>query len=374
MNIKTRAVVLGVGLALGSVQIASAAKHRDEEDSVYEWGRWAVLSPAAGGEPYRGASEPEASNNVRPDGADEFSPKIAGGDSTPNVVQSCEPGAPCGFATYTRFDAEQDEDVGPVLATFDLNRRQITDPSPGGMPPPPGGGEMTASAVADGTGGTVTVTDFDVTNAGGAGFPDVHSVDMPGDFTDGDVRGTRVDTTFTGGAMQSVVQNSRLSHSNQSTGQVFRFNGVDAGYWSHIANLQLANILGVAATEGALPMDVDYDGYFVHGITATVAEMERFAAGRVNASYNGYVLDYSAPVRLDFDFGNRTWNGNFGTANGFTGFNISGAVDGANFSASDGTRAVNGAFFNQGFNASGAVDNGSTVGVFSADLVEDILE
>jgi len=78
MNIKTRAVVLGVGLALGSAQIAFAAKHKDEEDSVYEWGRWAVLSPAAGGEPYRGATAPDASNNVRPDGADEFSPKVSG--------------------------------------------------------------------------------------------------------------------------------------------------------------------------------------------------------------------------------------------------------------------------------------------------------
>lgn len=373
MKFKTRLVVVAVGLALGGAQLASAAKHKDEEDSVYEWGRWAVLSPAAGGEPYRGANEPDASNNVRPDGADEFSPKVA--DTTPDVIESCTPGSPCGFATYTRLDNDAEQKTGPALATFDLNRRQVTDPSPGGSAPPAGNPQAKAVA-GTGTGSPVTVTDFDVTNAGDPGLPDVHSVDMTGDFTDGDVQGTRVDTTFSGGVMQATTQTSRLSHSNQDTGQLYQFDGVDAGYWSHLARQQLALILGVGAAEtgGGGLMDIESDGYFVHGVTATAAEMESFSAGRVNATYNGFVLDYSAPVQLNFDFGSRSWNGSFGTANGFQGFSISGAVNGANFSASDGARSVNGAFFNQGFNASGAVNNGSTVGVFSADYADNILE
>lgn len=80
MKSGVKLLALSVALALGGTQIAFAAKQQREEDSVYEWGRWAVLSPAAGGEPYVAAAEPDASNNIRPDGADEFSPKVT---STP---------------------------------------------------------------------------------------------------------------------------------------------------------------------------------------------------------------------------------------------------------------------------------------------------
>ena len=45
------------------------------QDSVYEWGRWALLSPAAGGEPYVAALPPDAANNARPGEASEFQPK-----------------------------------------------------------------------------------------------------------------------------------------------------------------------------------------------------------------------------------------------------------------------------------------------------------
>ncbi|MGD2074897.1 MAG: hypothetical protein PVI91_02935 [Gammaproteobacteria bacterium] len=72
-------VGLGVVLALGAGQSVCVA-----EDSVYEWGRWAVLSPAAGGPaPYDAALSPDAKYNARPEEANEFSPKVLGGVQPP---------------------------------------------------------------------------------------------------------------------------------------------------------------------------------------------------------------------------------------------------------------------------------------------------
>ena len=96
-------VVVSVALALGMSAAANAAKQK-EEDSVYKWGRWAVLSPAAGGQPYVAALTPDAVNNSRPGEADEFQPKV-----------------------------EQSSRVGIVPINPDIPI-EITPPSP---PPPP---------------------------------------------------------------------------------------------------------------------------------------------------------------------------------------------------------------------------------------------
>ena len=134
-----------------------------------------------------------------------------------------------------------------------------------------------------------------------------------------------------------------------------------------MAQQRVANLL---TGEGETQTLSDSSGYFVQGVTATVEQMNQLIAGRgLTAEYRGLVLDYSSPVALTFDFGSDTFNGNFSTANGFTGFQINGAVDGVNFGAADAGRTVNGSFFNGGLNASGAVNNGSQRGVFSTDLV-----
>ena len=71
-----RVAALGLVLALGAGQEAWAAQQQ-EEDSVYRWGRWAVLSPAAGGDSYEGSETPDAANNARPGEASEFQPVVA---------------------------------------------------------------------------------------------------------------------------------------------------------------------------------------------------------------------------------------------------------------------------------------------------------
>jgi hypothetical protein len=382
MNSKHTLVAMSVALALGAGQPAIAADG-DDEDSVYQWGRWAVISPAAGGPEYVARLTPDAVNNARPEDADEFDPKIEEQSVEPEppveVAGFCEAGALCGYATYSKmadqtssespgegevtpaqvidvseFDFTSDDPNGPVLAKFSLEKGTLTDEvSPPGEEPP-GVPESTA--------------EFEVTEANAPDFPDIKSLEILGDFDDGDVQERREVNTFDSelGAIVTDATESTLSHSQQETGQEYQFDGVDSGYWRQLAEQRLEFILG----EGELPSVTvlqDSDGYFVVGTTATIEQMEAFAAGNAIANYSGYVLDYAAPMQLTFDFGGRTFDGNFSSANGFQGFDISGAVDGVNFAAQDGGREVAGSFFNGGFNASGAVNDGARVGVFSAD-------
>ncbi|GEM_PF-3431739 len=353
MNTAKKLTVVGVALALGMSAAANAAKQK-EEDSVYKWGRWAVLSPAAGGEPYVAALEPDAANNKRPGEADEFQPKVV------EVSGFCDAGANCGYATYSRTSGGTDGKAGPVLTGFELKSKQITDPNnnnPGGTP--------------------FNVTQFKVTGTDSPeALPDVNSVQIEGGFSGGTgdiqtIKGHIVSLDESTLEATTNLDTSTLSHTNQDTGTVFSFNGVNAGYWRHLAEQRVANLLSDKGTTRTLN---DSDGYFVTGMTPTVEQMQSFAAGHVSASYSGLVLDYDSPVKLTFNFGTNTFNGNFATANGFNGFQINGAVNGVNFGASDAGKTVNGSFFNGGFNASGGVNNGSQVGVFSTDLVNRNIE
>lgn len=81
-------VGLGLALALGAGQVVAATQQ--EEDSVYEYGRWAVLSPAAGvGEPYIAALTPDAANNLRPE--EGFSPVVLSSEPVPQPPVVTDP-------------------------------------------------------------------------------------------------------------------------------------------------------------------------------------------------------------------------------------------------------------------------------------------
>jgi len=63
-----------------------------EEDSAYQWGRWAVLSPAAGGaEPYVAPDTPGAEFNARPGDASQFQPEVASIQPPVNTVPGVGP-------------------------------------------------------------------------------------------------------------------------------------------------------------------------------------------------------------------------------------------------------------------------------------------
>ena len=90
MNAPRSVIVLGFGLLMGAGQTVCA--EQETQDSVYKWGRWAVLSPAAGGgEPYVAALEPDAANNARPGEASEFQPTVILQNNLPPHTARCGP-------------------------------------------------------------------------------------------------------------------------------------------------------------------------------------------------------------------------------------------------------------------------------------------
>ena len=81
MKIKRHTIALAITAALALGQ--NAVAQDTTEDSAYQWGRWAVLSPAAGGEPFRAPDAPGSDFNARPSDADAFQPEIASISSPP---------------------------------------------------------------------------------------------------------------------------------------------------------------------------------------------------------------------------------------------------------------------------------------------------
>ena len=75
MNTAKKCVIAGFALSMILGSVANAANKKKEEDSVYQWGRWAVLSPAAGGAPYVAPPAPDVAFNARP-GDPGFQPKV----------------------------------------------------------------------------------------------------------------------------------------------------------------------------------------------------------------------------------------------------------------------------------------------------------
>jgi len=119
MNALRRVIVLGFGLLVGAGQTVWA-EQENARDSVYQWGRWAVLSPAAGGEPYVAALAPDAANNARPGEASEFQPTVI-----LSGVGPVDPGQPPVNLPPPPPPSTPPPGVGPI------------DPPPISLPPPP---------------------------------------------------------------------------------------------------------------------------------------------------------------------------------------------------------------------------------------------
>ncbi len=83
MNTTRHFAMLGLALVIGTGQSLVSAQEK-EQDSVYSYGRWAVLSPAAGGiEPYVATDTPVALNNTRPE--EPFGPTVLVADTDPST-------------------------------------------------------------------------------------------------------------------------------------------------------------------------------------------------------------------------------------------------------------------------------------------------
>ena len=118
-------------LVFGASQEVWAAQQK-ENDSVYRWGRWAVLSPAAGGDSYKSSVTPDAANNARPGDAVEFQPEVAsigvppGSPLQPPVVTPNPPGT----------SPPPGDPRGPPVVV--VVPPPVVTPNPPGISPPPG--------------------------------------------------------------------------------------------------------------------------------------------------------------------------------------------------------------------------------------------
>ncbi|BAZ94970.1 hypothetical protein TspCOW1_32200 [Thiohalobacter sp. COW1] len=119
----------------GAVQAAGSGQ---EEDSVYSWGRWEVLAPAAGGMPALTAVQVESGVELRPGDAATLTPRFqavdptggGGGNEPPTqieepVVVPNPPGSP--------------PPVGDPRTSPQGDGEPVVVPNPPGAPPPSGG-------------------------------------------------------------------------------------------------------------------------------------------------------------------------------------------------------------------------------------------
>lgn len=300
MNVNGSFIAIGISaILMGGVADLATAKQTDEEDSVYRWGRWAVLSPAAGEEPLA------------------FAPASTGGN-----MGRCESAANC------------------------PQPQAIVEPPPnnggggGGEeplpPPPPQVGEAVGFARIDysgGTGlpfnryvGTISLAD------GGTEDSLVFVVNGPS-APNGDVM------TFTSGVLP-------LSDDDEG------FYGIAADNLSRISGDYTYGDAGeVAIIEGAwLVRDASNPltsrfGDYLTGVTATDAQLTTLMdqlggglGGDLGVGLGGDVVAYySGPtelggaVYLNMNLTQATWNG---AVDGLVlDFNASGTIDQARFTA-----------------------------------------
>ncbi len=361
MKIATSLIALGITAALSGVSSSSYAAQEKEIDSAFQWGRWAVLSPAAGNPEYQAVSLAGAGNSDR----DDILPNAGGTDGgqppvDPPVTGNgfCNAGSSCGYATYSSQTGEEEgTGNGPLLAKFSLE---------------------TSTASSTGEGAQIAAisgdrASFSVTEAGDVNFPDIQSVDLNEDnegfwsgtgtpvssSADLNDAGTRIDTTTTHiSGIEEVEANN--------------FDGVDTGHWTDTVE---TSDQFVPSDEDLVGVDIPSQtisfshssGFFVHGNTATIEQMQAFTAGSANAVYQGKMLGFGSPVTLQFNFSGGDFNGIFGDGNGFIGFEIGGVIQGVNFVADDGQNVVDGSFFNDGLTAAGAAKNQTQQGIFVTD-------
>ncbi|MFN2309264.1 MAG: hypothetical protein ABR553_05945 [Gammaproteobacteria bacterium] len=318
MDVKTTVIALSVSaFLLGSASGYAATNSSDEEDSVYRWGRWEVLAPAAGveeviafapagindlGRCEAGANCPEPTPEPTPGST----PGPTSGPTPPPVTEmSCEAGQPCGFARVGGF-VENEEEPGTV-EDFEL----VLDEETGSL----------RYRVAPGT------------------SRENDSGDQAA------IIGERlVVTTDDRRALRGAIQ--RLGEGGDPV--------LVQGPWQHGDR-----------------------GEFVWGVAATIDQMNALIGGLGSeriATYSGATFN-GGSVSMSVDFNNSTWSGDF---NGRFAFSASGEVVGSGFVSTAITTPqvsglVDGGFVNAGNNAIGRYDvlhttQGRDADVFNAGL------
>lgn len=315
MEVKKSLIAVGISSVLMAGTWATAtAKTAEEEDSVYRWGRWAVLAPAAGAEEVIAFAPPGTNDLGRCESA-ENCPTITVTETPeepPVATSPCEAGAPCGFARVDHpYRNQVEAPDSSSIAPFQLDMTKGDE-----------GGDTVAFVVDPGAADEI------------ASGPLVAAISP----------------TTVGAKPGGPILNGNLTPDDEGAP------AVAIGVW------------GVPESGGE----------FVWGITANASQMASFIGslgGDMIANYSGLTQGVinggRGAVDMSVNFSDATWSGQF-NSNAFTASGVvvdSGFVsDAAGFSPNITSGEVYGVFVNAGNNAIGAYDVTDTSGVLSADV------
>lgn len=338
MELKKSLIAVGISSVLMAGTWATAtAKTAVEEDSVYRWGRWAVLAPAAGAEEVI-AFAPAGTNDLGRCESAANCPSFNGPTDTPEeppveppvAVSPCEAGLPCGFARVDHpYDPSQaSKPESSDIVPFEL---MLDD------------GAQTVAFVVDP--GSVS---------------EIQSATVPASIQTSAVPGAV--NTLRG---SPVVLRGQIQARNPQAALV-------QGLWRNTNSGDSANII----VNG---------GEFVWGVTASADEMQSLISslgGDMTAVYQGITMGTTngneGAVRLDINFGNATWSGQFDADISFAASGDvvnSGFVSNANgFSGNIVSGEVKGGFVNAGNNAIGGYEVVDTNSIQAADVFNTTLQ
>lgn len=309
--------VLAISVALAMSGVASAATKKGEEDSVHEWGRWAVLVPAAGDLAEHPVEPRIAGRDFRPEDAQQYE-RVANAPERqetpreePRYEGMCQAGASCGYATYeyryytSGYDGYGGEggyggyysdggEGAPVPARMNLNVQFPTVDSV----------QVAAIGTPPGDGGEAgVIADFSVTpHSQHPNYPPVtdrHAEEGYVDFNGEGVYWDAYSGTYTspdGGEGYTWVRidGEMLPALLENTTAGWWDEG-EYSYHDYYANYE----------------EFWRGGSYVAGTATGLAFLESLNAGNVQARYVGLAMDSQVDVVIDMDFGAATWNGSW---------------------------------------------------------------
>jgi hypothetical protein len=343
MDVSKLLIAMGVSVALGAGTLGAAvAQTGDKEDSVHSWGRWAVLSPAAGGEEYV-AFAPKGTDDLKRCEAAANCPSPKPPKPEPPVAEGpCAAGAPCGFTyidTLVRGEGQGEEShVGKFELTLSEGENENGKGKEGGFEP---------SALAESQGVNSLTVAFRV-NPGEA--DEIQSDVLPALATDTGFRSDdRTSLSLVNGRVTAVSDDEEPA--------------IIEGFWRQ--NVE----------DGSYQQN----GEYIVGVAATAEEMSQLL-DQLGDGIRGDVIGFcegptgrGGNVALSMNFDRATWEGDF--AGQAVDFGASGAIVGSGFVSDPGgfsdniaTGLVEGGFVNAGQNAIGAFEVTDLEGLHDADI------
>lgn len=345
--------VLAISVALAMSGAAGAATKKGDDDSVRQWGRWAVLMPAAGDVTEHPVEPRIAGRDFRPEDAEQYE-RVANAPERqetpreePRYEGMCQAGASCGYATYEYryYTSGYDGYGGEGGYGGYYSDGGEGAPVPAGMKanvqfPAVDSVQVAAIGTPPGDGGEAgVIADFSVTpHSQHPNYPPVtdrHAEeDHIHDYGDGSVywhAENDTDTSPDGGEGYTRVRIDGVMVPEL-------IENTTAGWWSE----------GEYSYHDYYTYEeFERGGSYVAGTATGLAFLESLNAGNVEARYVGFAMDSQVDVVIDMDFGADTWSGSWnggrdGSVYTFTdengqnyvrgevGFNASGYISGPN--------------------------------------------